>query len=226
MNAFCNTAFAPHLGKRLFSKRMTALVRKVHGAIAMRVAIPQWRGRIAPVFDAAGNLLLVDVEDGGEVRRKEKRLAQTESSARAAEFLSCGADLLICGAITASLRLRIATAGVRVIPFLCGAVEEVLGAFLDGTLADARYAMPGCRRWRWRGGEGVSPVGLPGGCNRGGTGQGRRRVPGAGIGEGLSGVAADDSCACPQCGRKARRNPGPGQRRNLCPQCSAPRPPS
>ena len=66
------------------------------------------------------------------------------------------------------------------IAFLCGTVDEVLGAFLNGTLADPVFAMPGCRRWRWRGGEDVLPVGFAMGCRRGRFGKAGRRVQGAG----------------------------------------------
>ncbi len=117
----------------------------------MRIAIPQWQERIAPVFDVAGHLLLVDVEGNRETHRAEKRLVRTELSARAAELLSCGTNVLICGAISAPLQFRIAASGVQVIAFICGAVDEVLAAYLNGTLGDPPFAMPGCRRWRWRG---------------------------------------------------------------------------
>ena len=203
-----------------------ALAREVHGPVSMRIAIPQWQGRIAPVFDAAGNLLLVDVVDGNEIRREEKRLAQTEASTRAAEFLGCGADLLICGAITAPLQVKIATAGVSVIPFICGSVAEVLGAFLNGTLADARFAMPGCQRRRWRGGKEALPVGFAAGCKRGRQGRGLRSVQVDGTGEGVFGVGSNDACACGQCGRKASSGRGPGQMRSSCPKCGAPLQPS
>ena len=140
------------------------MVREMQELFAMRIAIPQWQGRIAPVFDTAGHLLMVDVQDGREVRREEKRRAKTDLPARTAEFLSCGADVLICGAISAPLQFKIAASGVRVIAFLCGTVDEVLGAFLNGTLADPVFAMPGCRRRRWRGGEDVLPIEFAAGC--------------------------------------------------------------
>jgi len=119
----------------------------------MRIAIPQWQGRIAPVFDVAAHLLMVEVEDNRETHREEKRLIKTELSARAAEVLGYGADILICGAISAPLQFRIAASGIQVIAFICGTVDEVLAAYLNGTLANPAYVMPGCRRWRWRGGR-------------------------------------------------------------------------
>ena len=124
----------------------------------MRIAIPVWQGRIAPVFDVAGHLFLIDVEKNRETRREEKQLVKAELSARAAELLSYNADVLICGAISAPLQFRIAVSGVCVIAFVCGAVDDVLAAYLTGVLANPDFAMPGCRRWRQRGGEDVLPV--------------------------------------------------------------------
>ena len=46
----------------------------------MRIVIPQWQGRVSPVFDVAVNLLLIDIEEGRDVRnvvgKKGKMLCQ------------------------------------------------------------------------------------------------------------------------------------------------------
>ena len=187
----------------------------------MRIAVPEWQGRIAPVFDAAGHLLLVDVEDGHELRREAMALAKVEHPARAAALVECGVDLLICGAISAPLQLRITAAGVRVVAFLCGAVDEVLAACWNGTLADPGFAMPGCRRWRRPSGEDALPAGFEPGRGRGpgqGNGRGRGRElggqgwgfgGGAAVGEGASAMAAGACSTCPQCGAKRRRPSAP-----------------
>ena len=188
----------------------------------MRIAIPQWQGRIAPVFDVAANLLLVDVEDNRETHREEKRFVKTELSARTAELLSCGTEVLICGAISAPLQFRIAASGVHVIAFICGAVDEVLPAYLNGTLGSPSFAMPGCRRWRWRGGQDVLPVGFGMGRRRGRFGKGRAGVQSAGSREGLSAPVADVSSTCPKCGEKVCRKKEPSLARNVCPKCGAP----
>ena len=197
------------------------LVRKMHEVALMRIAIPQWQGRIAPVFDVAGHLLLVDVEDNREIHREEKRLVKTEPSARAAELLGYGTGVLICGAVSASLQFRIAASGVQVIAFVCGAVDDVLAAYLNGTLANPVFAMPGCRRWRWRGGEDVLPVGFGMGRRRGRYAQGRGRVQGAITDNGPAAIAAGEFSTCPKCGEKVLRRVAPSQTRNVCSKCGA-----
>ncbi len=194
----------------------------MHRSFAVRIAIPQWKGRIAPVFDVAGHLLLVDVEDGDETHREEKRLVRAELPARAAELLGYGTDVLICGAISAPLQFRIAAAGVRVIAFVCGAVDEVLAAYLNGRLASETFAMPGCRRWRRRGGEDVPPVGSGAGRRRARYGQGRKRTQDDLTREAPRSAAENEFFTCPQCSEKVSREWEPGQARSVCSRCGAP----
>jgi predicted Fe-Mo cluster-binding NifX family protein len=121
----------------------------------MRVGIATWRGRISPVFDVAGNLLLVDAQDGREARREEAPVGPSGLAARAKRVAELGTDVLICGAISRPLEAMLASEGVRVIPQTCGPVEEVLRAFLSGQLTEQAFLMPGCcgRRHRFRGGR-------------------------------------------------------------------------
>ena len=189
-------------------------------ALVMKIAIPQWQGRIAPVFDVAGHLLLIDAEDSRETRREEKQLVKTELWARVAELLSYGADVLICGAISAPLQFRIAASGVRVIAFVCGSVTEVLAAYLRGALADPQFAMPGCRRWRRRDGEDVLPVEFSTPHRHGRFGRGWGTTASLVAGKSPQSALAVECFVCPGCGEKIprRRN----QAQNICPRCGAP----
>ena len=111
----------------------------------MRIAIPCWRGRVSPVFDAARNLLLVDLENGRELRRETRPITEAGPCARAAEACGLGIDLLICGAISAPLEASLSRRGLRVVGFVCGPVERVIEAFLQGGLGSAAFRMPGCK---------------------------------------------------------------------------------
>jgi len=167
-------ATAPLL-KTLALRITWSMASGMHSALPMRIAIPQWQGRIAPVFDVAVNLLLIDIEDGQPTRREQRRLVAMEASARVAEFLSLGAGILICGAISAPLQSRLMAAGVQVIGFACGMVDEVLAAYLNDSLTNRAFVMPGCQRCCRREGEGAMPTGFGMGAGRGG---GRRRQGG------------------------------------------------
>ena len=196
----------------------------------VRLAIPQHQGRISPVFDVAANVLLIDVENGREVRREERSLSRTDPAARASEFLKLDANVLICGAISAPLEAALVSSGVRVFGFVCGPVEDVLAAFLDGRLARQAFCMPGCGgRPRWLGqGRKTMPRGSGMGFGRGrGGGSGRGAGGGFAGGRGgrMGGPLAGGpggECVCPSCGEKVPHVAGQPCNQMKCPKCGAP----
>jgi predicted Fe-Mo cluster-binding NifX family protein len=127
---------------------------------SMRVAIAVWNDRISPVFDTSSRLLLVDVDEGAERHRRLVEMgADLFPTQRAQRLTELGVSVLICGAISRVLAGFISAAGVVVIPWVSGPVEEILRAYLAKCLSDARWRMPGCRgRWRHR----YSPAGPQG----------------------------------------------------------------
>ena len=120
----------------------------------MKVAIPQWRGRVSPVFDVASNVLVVEIDDGIEQARQDVLFDAEQPQARAARLAKTGADVLVCGAISRPLEMAVSATGIEVIPQICGDVERVLAAFIDGRLDQGAFLMPGCcgRRRRFQGG--------------------------------------------------------------------------
>ena len=114
------------------------------------VAIPDWEGRVSPVFDVAGQLLVTHIAAGvPEACRHEQLLAQTPAD-RARQLAQWKIEILLCGGISSGLREALERAGITVIPHICGGVQEVLQAFLGNRLSDERFAMPGCCRGRSR----------------------------------------------------------------------------
>ena len=121
----------------------------------MKVALATWNGRISPVFDVARQLLMLDVEDGRVIARREETLPGTEQQAQADRLAALGPQTLICGAISQPMAAMLASTKIRVIPFTAGDVERVLGAWLLGTLPNPALSMPGCcGRRRCHGGRG------------------------------------------------------------------------
>jgi len=109
------------------------------------VAIPHWQGRVSPVFDVAGSVLIVEIDAGRVGRCRDIVLADEDPQDRAAALTAAGAGVLICGAVSWPLKIALAAAGIEVIPQICGDVESVLAAYLDGGLARDDFLMPGCR---------------------------------------------------------------------------------
>jgi predicted Fe-Mo cluster-binding NifX family protein len=110
----------------------------------MKIAIPLWQGRISPVFDEARKILLLDVSEKQEQHRQEESLVARSPFERAQMLPMLGVDLLICGMISQTQQTALASAGIRTIPHICGQIEEVIAAFLEGRIESGEFLMPGC----------------------------------------------------------------------------------
>jgi len=122
----------------------------------MLLALTVWNGRISPVCDVARQLLILEVEGGKVIARREERLDGADCWRRCARLEELKPDTLICGAISGPLAELLAAKGLKIIPFISGMVEEVLAAHLNKTLLEPAFAMPGCcgRGGRFRGARG------------------------------------------------------------------------
>ncbi len=157
----------------------------------MKIAIPQWQGRVSPVFDVASTVMLADVEDARPLLRETVQLQADSLRQRALALAELGVGVLICGAVSRPLELALTHVGIEVIPQTCGEVEEVLLAYTDGSLLKhGRFLMPGC-------------------CGR----RGIREQTGTG-GQPLAG-----QCVCAACGFTKEHTPGEPCNQLLCPNC-------
>lgn len=110
----------------------------------MRVAIPLWQGRVSPVFDEASRIMLVDISDQGERQRREVSLLAANPFERAQMLPKLEVDLLICGMVSQTQHTALSSTGIRVIPHICGTIEDVIAALLDGRIESGALLMPGC----------------------------------------------------------------------------------
>jgi predicted Fe-Mo cluster-binding NifX family protein len=126
----------------------------------MKVAVTVWEGTVSTVCDFSSRLLVFDVM-GDEVKNRSFIPFETGIlPERVNQLGELGVEVLLCGAISRPLERMIRASGVKVIPCLRGAIEEVIGAYLDGGLSDARFTLPGFGpgasrvrgRKRWHGG--------------------------------------------------------------------------
>ena len=110
-----------------------------------KIAIPQWQGQVSTVFDFARELLLIDIEGEKEINRSQITLPDEPMPQRASKLKNLGVDVLICGAISRPLVFMITGAGIEVLPYVSGPIDEVLNAYLTGQLTEHRFTMPGCK---------------------------------------------------------------------------------
>lgn len=119
----------------------------------MKVAMAVWQEHVSPVFDASRLLRIIALDDAGSENARETVEVQVAyPSQRVTLLMDLDTDVLICGAISASLADMVTSAGIRLLPFVAGDAEPVLEAFKRGELPSPAYTMPGCggRRRRYR----------------------------------------------------------------------------
>ncbi len=110
----------------------------------MKLALAIWNGRISPVFDVARLVLVVEIKQNRVVAKREDVLPGTHMNLQAARLIDLGAEVLICGAISCPLKDQLTAQGLKVISFTAGDIDQVLGAWLVGSLPNHSLSMPGC----------------------------------------------------------------------------------
>jgi len=123
----------------------------------MKTAFSVWEQRIAPVFDTARQIHLVE-SDGMRITAEKAHAIVGDDIRQKIAWLSAqGVGTLVCGAISRPLQARLAAVGIKVVPFIAGDLCQVIHVSFDGLLKGAAFAMPGCcgrRRMRRRDGTG------------------------------------------------------------------------
>ncbi|MDD2310022.1 MAG: NifB/NifX family molybdenum-iron cluster-binding protein [Desulfuromonadaceae bacterium] len=115
-----------------------------------KIAFSLWNKRIAPVFDVARNLWIVETDENDIIGQSGKRFATDDTQDRALRLTTLQVDQLVCGAITRSSSEVLAEHGIMVISFIAGELEQVIQAWLSDSLKDGHLAMPGCSRGKRR----------------------------------------------------------------------------
>ena len=123
----------------------------------MTIAIPEFNGRVSPVFDTCQHLLVFDIRPDGKREETKVDWSKVVRPYRAFQLRNNKVDTLICGGISNWLAGQINAQEIQLVPWVSGGVYDVLNAFLAGRLFENGFFMPGCN-----------------GRGRQGTGRGRR----------------------------------------------------
>ena len=126
----------------------------------MKIAIPEYGGRVSPVFDTSRRVLVFQANNrDAPVPLESLDWSYVPLPARVKRLRQTGIDVLLCGGISSWLARQIEAEQIRLVPWLAGDVRQVLNAFVTGGLPDRRFAMPGSwgqgrgHRFRRRGGR-------------------------------------------------------------------------
>ncbi|MBN2345258.1 MAG: NifB/NifX family molybdenum-iron cluster-binding protein [Candidatus Aminicenantes bacterium] len=200
----------------------------------MKAAFSCWDERIAPVFDVARQVHVVEVEAGRILNQHREELDMELPLQKALWLSELGVGILVCGAISRPLQAMVISAGIQVIPFISGDLSDVIQAWSLGKFPASRFFMPGCwghgRRSAGLGalfqeemtmnGQGQGRGGFGGGRGQGRGGMGRGRGgQGRGRMDGPLAAGAVGSCVCPKCGQRLAHERGVPCVQRQCPQC-------
>ena len=110
----------------------------------MKIAITVCGNRVSTVFDAADELLMIETRPGAAPEQSRAFWREDTLIDRTARIREWGVQVLICGALSGAVARMLEAAGIRVIPFIRGTVDEVFDAFCNGKLKGRHFFLPGC----------------------------------------------------------------------------------
>jgi predicted Fe-Mo cluster-binding NifX family protein len=110
----------------------------------MRVAIPEFRGRVSPAFDFCRRIIVLEVQGEGPPETREVEWSAPDSDAQIDRLRKLKIEILLCGGISVRLARDIEEGGIKVFQGLSGDIKSVLSAFLSGELHNSGSIMPGC----------------------------------------------------------------------------------
>jgi len=114
----------------------------------MKVAIPVWNNRIAPVFDAADRWLSVSISGDRWLIDREVTFAHSIPEQKVQELLEQKVEYLICGAIPYRLERFLRNSGCEITSFIAGNPVDVIRALINDKIGDSHFSMPGCQQQR------------------------------------------------------------------------------
>ena len=109
-----------------------------------KIGFANWENRVAPVFDTARQLYLVEIDSACIVSQKHETLPDEQPFQRALRLVEWNVSILVCGAISREMEGLLIGYGIKVVSFIAGDLQEVVDAWVHDTLGGARFSMPGC----------------------------------------------------------------------------------
>ncbi|MGB5746087.1 MAG: NifB/NifX family molybdenum-iron cluster-binding protein [Desulfobacterales bacterium] len=108
-----------------------------------RIAIPVYKSRVSPVFDSCTRLLLIDLNQNGDIDRKEILFEGLSEIERVKMLKKTGVRTVICGGISDGFYKMISSSEISVIIGIAGEVDQVLNAYRCNRLGEPCFYMPG-----------------------------------------------------------------------------------
>ena len=136
--------FCPKSHNRLHTPFSHVAVPSPTGSLLMRrTAVPVFMGRVSPVLDTCTLLLVVESGDKEAITRRTIPMKGGSLFERARELHKLGVGVIICGAVSDAFFNLLRESDIEMVCSIAGDVDDVINAYRNGTLEQARFRMPG-----------------------------------------------------------------------------------
>lgn len=109
----------------------------------VRIAIPIFHARVSPILDNCTRLLILDLDEGREIKRQKISLEKFSVIERFHLIKKMNIAVIICCAVSEEMDHMIQGSGIQLICGIVGDVNKVLDAYIGNQLDDAAFHMPG-----------------------------------------------------------------------------------
>ncbi len=109
----------------------------------MKIAIPVVENMVSTSFDFARDMMVAEIDGDKVLERNVVRLMQSDPCMRVRQLMDHDVDVLICGAISRMLASHVNSRQIQIIPFIRGNTDDVVNAYLTGSLARKCFRLPG-----------------------------------------------------------------------------------
>ena len=110
-----------------------------------RVAIPVFESRVSPVLDSCHRMVVVDIEKGREIRRRELSLEKMSVYERIEVISRWGIRKIICAGVSDVMCRFLAGKNIVLVNGIAGEIEKIINAYICNRLDNACFVMPGKR---------------------------------------------------------------------------------
>lgn len=100
-------------------------------------------GRVSPVLDTCTQLGILELVRMQEIVHRTIPVKGNSIFERADEIKKLGVGVIICGAVSDAFYNLLKESDIDLVCGITGDIDEVIEAYRNGTLAQARFRMPG-----------------------------------------------------------------------------------
>ena len=122
---------------------MARIVLEPSRRVPTRVAIPRFGEAVAPCFEYSATITIFTVRGSQVIDQTDFRLKSREPVDRVRLLRDQQVQTLICGGVQERFEYLVGACGIRVISWVSGNVDELLGLYLQGRLVPGTAPLSG-----------------------------------------------------------------------------------